>query len=105
MHEKASTGVGVDHQIELDEVVGPVSVRLVVHAAVAARDGLELVVEVDDDLMEREDGGDHHVVGVDGLGGAALAALVHHQAHDVADVLRGGDDVRLDDGLLDALDH
>ena len=102
-------GEGVDRlavheDVELDELFGLPARRFVVEAAVAARDGFEAVVEVDQDLVHGDAGGDHHVVGVDALRVRADAALVHHQVHDVADILGGGHDVGVDERLLNVVD-
>ena len=45
-----------DHDVHLHEIVGTVACVFVVHAAVAARHGLELVVEVHEDFVQWHDG-------------------------------------------------
>jgi hypothetical protein len=44
----------VDQHVELDHIAGPVFVEGVVHAGVAFGARLEFVVEVDDDLRQRD---------------------------------------------------
>ena len=46
--------LAVDQDVQLDEVAGPVADLLVVHRGVALGAALELVVEVDDQLGERQ---------------------------------------------------
>jgi hypothetical protein len=46
--------VAVDQEVDLDDVRGAVLLELVVHRGVAARDALELVEEVEDDLGQRQ---------------------------------------------------
>ena len=61
-------------------------------------------MEVDKDLVERQDGGDHDALGVDGVGRFNDAALFHHDLHDVADVLVGDHHEALHDRFADLLD-
>ena len=48
----------VEEDVHLDDVARLVAAVVVVHRGVAARDALERVVEVDEDLVEREDAGE-----------------------------------------------
>ena len=74
---------------------------LVVHAAVATGDGLQLVVEVHEDLIEWQDGVEQHAAVIKGFGVVHLTALVHDELHHVADVLVRDHDVHFHDGLAD----
>ena len=94
----------VDHDVELDQFVCAVSGVFVIHAAVAAGDGFQFVVEVDQDFMHRNRGGDHDMGAVDAFRFRAHAALLHHQIHDVADVVVGRHDVRGNERFFDAVD-
>ena len=55
--------LAVHQDVELHEVVGAVADELVVHRRVAARDALQLVVEVEEHLAERHLVGDDDAVG------------------------------------------
>ena len=61
-------------------------------------------MEVDEDFVERKYRGDHDALGIDGVGRFNHAALVHHDLHDVADVLVGDHDEALYNGFADLLD-
>jgi hypothetical protein len=77
---------------------------VVVERGVAARDGLEAVVEVEDDFVERQLVGEHDARLGDVLEVLLLAALVFDQLEDAADVLFVGEDLGDDDRLFDLLD-
>src|SRR5438094_8949995 len=53
-HGKRVHGVAVEQHVELDELGRPVLLELVVQRGIAARDRLQLVVEIEDDFGERE---------------------------------------------------
>ena len=93
-------GVTVDEHVQLDQRVAAVSRELVVQRAVAAGDGLELVVEVQNDLRERELPVELHARGVEVLHAEILPAPLLPQLHDRADVVGRRGDARLDIGLL-----
>lgn len=97
-------GLFVDADFQFDNVAFAVAVGLVVEGAVAAGDRLELVVEVGDDLVHREAVGEKEARDAHGFGFEELAALIHAEAHDGAEVLGGGHDVDLDPGLFDEVD-
>ena len=92
--------LAVEHDVELDELAGNVVLKLVVKGRVAARARLEGVEEVVDYLGERQDVVQIYSVRVDVLHVDKGAASVLTELHDVADVLLGGVDVRVGDGLL-----
>ena len=52
---------------------------LVIHRAVAARDGFHLVHEIHKDFVQREVHGDHHAARVERLRVIHDAALFHHE--------------------------
>ena len=95
----------VDENLQLDRRGWLVSVRIVVHGTVAACAGLELVVEIKNDFMERHTRRDHDMEFVDGLRAEADTAFVQHEIHDIAHVGRGRDDLRFDHGLLHMVDR
>ena len=92
--------LAVEHDVELDELAGNVVLELVVKGRVAACARLEGVEEVVDYLGERQDVVQIYSVRVDVLHVDKGAASVLTELHDVADVLLGGIDVRVGDGLL-----
>src|SRR5437667_11373987 len=88
----------VQEHVQLDEIGGTVLQELVVQRCVPAGDGLQLVVEVEDDLAQRElptelDARRVHV-GPAPIHPSSLLA----EPPDRADVLPGPADPRLDDG-------
>ncbi len=97
-------GIAVDEHVELDELVWLIPGWFVVHAAVAAGDGLELVMEIDENFVHRDAGGQHDVTCVHVFRIGADAALLHDQIHDVPDIRGGRHDLGVDQGLLDPLD-
>ena len=94
MHDgrKGIHRVAVDEHFHLHQLLGTEAVVLIVHAAVAAGDAFELIVEVHEDLIQRERAGEHHAVSVQRLRVLQDAALFRHQLHDVADALIGDQD-------------
>ena len=96
-------GIAVQEDVELDHVGGPELEEVVVEGGVALGDGLEPVVEVDDDLAQREVELDVHPL-ADVLERLVLAALVLGELVDLAHELGGHQDGPPDVGLLDALD-
>ena len=97
-------GFSVDEHLELDHAVWSVACRLVVEGTIAAGDGFDLVVEVDQDLVERQDRGDHDAPGIDRVGALHDATLLHHDLHDVADVFVRDHDKAFHDRFADLLD-
>ena len=76
---------------------------MVVERGVAAGDRLEAVVEVEDDLVERQLVGEHDAGRGDVLEVLLAAALLFDQLEDPADVLLVGEDAcASDDRLFDA---
>src|SRR5438552_10223773 len=102
-HAQRVHGVAVEQDVELDHVRLAKLEKVVVERRVALRDGLELVVEVDHDLGERE-------VELDVAALAqvferlVLASLVLSQLVDLAHEFRGHEDGAAHVGLLDPLD-
>src|SRR5690606_37106816 len=72
-------GLAVDEDVHLHELRLAVLADLVVHRAVAAGDALEAVVEVDEDLVERQDTYEDEARLVERLGVLADAALLHDE--------------------------
>ena len=94
-------GLSVYQHLELDHTIGPVASGFVIERSVAPGDGFDLVVEVDKDFVEREDGGDHDPAGIDRVGALHNPAFVHHDLHDVADILVWNHDEALHDRFAD----
>src|ERR1041385_5697153 len=102
-HRERVHGVAVEQHVQLDEVRRPVLQELVVQRGVAARDRLQLVVEIEDDFGERELPGEVHAGRVHVVHAPVYPAALLTQLHDRADVFRRRDDPRLYVRLLDAL--
>ena len=96
--------VAVDEDVELDQGLRPVTDELVVHRGVAGGAGLELVIEVEDDLVEGKLVGQEDALGADVFHLLLLAALALEELEDVAEVLVRRQDEGLDDRLLDLRD-
>ena len=94
-------GIPVDEDIQLHERRRPEAGHMVVEGGVAARNGLQLVVEVEHDFVERQFVGDEHPVRRQVLQRFLDAALVLAQLQDSAHVLVGREDHRRDDWLVD----
>ncbi len=101
---KSVHGFGVDEDFQFHEVGGAVACAFVIHGAVAAGEGFDFVVEVHEDFVEGDEGGDHDAAGVDRLRVVHGAAFFHHELHHVADVFVGDHDEAFDDGFADFLD-
>ena len=97
-------GLAVHEDLHLHEAILAVRGDLVVHRAVAARHRLQLVVEVVDDLGERDLVLQDLPRLADHLLRLEDAAAGLRELHQVADVLVRADDLDLDDRLEDALD-
>ena len=97
-------GVAADEDVHLDHGRDPGAGEVVVERGVTAGDGLEAVVEVEDDLVERELVGEHDAGFADVLEVLLAAAFVFDELEDAADVLFVGEDLGDDDGLFDGLD-
>src|SRR5919202_2810969 len=94
-HRERVDGVAVDQHVELHEVALAILKHLVVEPRVAATDGLELVVEVEDDLGERKLPVELHAARVHVAHVLVYAAPFCAERHDGADVLGRRDDARL----------
>ena len=103
MRERVDRLAG-DQHVELDEVAVPVAGEVVVERGVAARDGLQPVVEIEHDLVERQLVDEHHALLGDVLELLLHAALLLEQRQDAAEVLVVREDRRLDDRLFDLRD-
>ena len=90
-----------DEDIHLHELLGLVVAILVVHAAVAAGHALESVVEIDEDLVERQDRGEEDPSRVERLGVDEFTALFGDEFHQFADVVVRRHDVGPHGGLAD----
>jgi len=97
-------GFAGDEDVHLDHLLGTVAGVFVVHGAVAAGHGLELVIEIDEDLGEGDGAGEHDAGVVDGFGVLEFAAFLHEELHDVADELGGDHDEDADHGFADLAD-
>ena len=96
-------GVAVDHDRDADELAFLVAVHGVVEARIAAADGFEAVVEVEDDLVERQAVDGHGAVADVCQVGLLAAAFVAEREHG-AEIVVGHHDGGADPGLLDGGD-
>src|SRR5713226_2623983 len=101
---KGVHGLAVQQHVELDELGRPVFEERIVERGVAARDGLELVIEVEDDVGERELPRELDARRIDVVHALVYATPLLPELHDRADVFCRRDDPRLHVRLLDA-DH
>ena len=93
-----------DQHVELDQARLAIADLLVVHARIALRAALQLVVEVDDDLGQRQLEGEQHALRIEVLHRLEGAAAVGGQLDERADVRARGDDLDAYPGLGDGLD-
>src|SRR5574341_532304 len=96
-------GVAVEEDVELDHVRLAELEELVVERRIALRDGLQPVVEIDDDLGEREIELDVAAL-AEVFEGLVLSSLVLGELVDLAHELRRHEDGAANVGLLDPLD-
>ncbi|MNQ87058.1 hypothetical protein D3C85_1022680 [compost metagenome] len=102
-HRQGVDRLGVDQDAHLDQVADLVVGDLVVERGIALRDRLQAVVEVEDDLVQRQlidHQGAAADVGQLDLGAAAVLTQLDHAAQ----VFVGGQDGGLDPRLADGLD-
>src|SRR5438067_5246461 len=96
--------IPANKDIHLDHRRNPVPVHVVVERRVSARDGLQPVIEVEHDLVQRKLVRQHHA----GLGYVLkvhlTTALLFHQFQNATNVLLVSQDLRQNDRLLNALD-
>src|SRR5216117_967224 len=90
--------VTVEEQVELHQVRRPVFEKLVIERGVAARDGLQLVVEVEDDLGQRKLPAEVHARRVHVVHRLVDPAALLAELHDRPDVFGRRHDPRLDVG-------
>ncbi len=94
-------GLAGDQDVELDHGRFPIVGQMIVEGSVAARNGFEAVVEIEDDLVERQFVVEHDAGGADVLESFLLAALFFDQRENAADIFFVGENGGEDDGLLD----
>src|SRR5205807_109000 len=103
-------GEGVDRlavyeQVELHQFRGAITGVLVIHRAVTAGDALNLVVEVDEDFVQRQLAMQHDAPRVERFRVVHQTALLQDKPEDVADVFIRAKHVGFHDRLADFLDH
>jgi hypothetical protein len=96
-HRERIDRIAVHEDVELDERRLPVAGHVIVERRVAARNGLQAIVEVQHDFVERQLVRDEHAVLGDVLQALLDAALLLAQLENAADVLvrrqhHGGND-------------
>ena len=100
---KGVNRLAVDEHVELDEVVGSVSVELVIYACISASYGLQAVVEIEDDLRQRKFPLKSNPLGVDVLHANVRAAPFAPEVHDAPDVVRRRSDAGLHIGFFHSI--
>ena len=95
--------LAIQQHVELDELRRPVLQELVVQGRVAARDRLQLVVEVEDDLREGKLPAELDARRVHVVHSPVHAPPVLPELHHRADVLGRREDARLDVRLFDVV--
>ncbi|OQA43229.1 MAG: hypothetical protein BWY52_01948 [Chloroflexi bacterium ADurb.Bin325] len=107
MHDHAQRihRVLVDQHVEPDHVRRAIALHVIVQAGIAAAARLQLVVEVGQDLNERDVIAQQHPALIQILLRLELPAAVRHQIHHDADILRGREHVDLHPRLADLRDH
>src|SRR5205807_6695567 len=79
--------VAVHQDIDADEIIGAVADQFIIHRAIAARDALQLVVQVVDHFRERQFRDEHDALRAEIFHAHEDAAAVGDHRHQVADVL------------------
>ncbi len=97
-------GIAGDEHVHFDHVGGAVAGMLVVHGAIAFGHGFKAVVEIDEDVGERNGGGEEDAEFVDGLGVFQFASLFHDELHGISNVVAWEHDEDANHGLTDFLD-
>ena len=95
----------VHEQVQFHQFRRPVTGNLVIHRAVAARNAFNLIIEIDENFIERQFAMQHHPARVERLGAFHLAALLQNQLQDVADVFIRTQHVGLYDRFPNFPDH
>src|SRR6478672_6602605 len=101
---KRIDGLAVYQQIELHQFRGTITGVLVIHRAVAAGNALNLIVEVDENFVQRQLAVEHDAPGVERLGVVHQTALFQDELEDVADVFVRAKNVGFHDRLADFID-
>ena len=102
--ESASTCSPADEDVDAREVALAKAGEVVVEARVAPRARLQLVVEVEHDLAERQLVDEQHALLGEVLHVVEAAAALVAELHHGSDVVARDDHRRLHVGLLDTLD-
>jgi len=93
--------LGVHEHVQLHHVALHVFIRLVIHRAKAARDAFDAVMEIDQDLVQRNQACQHHAARVECFRVIQIAAFLGDQRHHVTDVFVRADDECLHHRLFD----
>ena len=98
---KGVDGLSGDEDVELDHGRFPIVGEMVVEGRVAAGDGFQAVVKVENDFVQRQFVVEHDARGADVFEGFLLAALFFDEGENSADVFLVGENGGEDDGLFD----
>ena len=96
-------GVAVEHNINLDQVRSFVARGVVVKRSVSTRNRLKTVIKVKDNLGKGHFKVQLHTVCSQVALTGNDSPLVDAQGHNPANIVRLGNDLRLNKGLLDAV--
>ena len=105
MVENASTGSPFTSRSSLHQFRRAITGVLVIHRAVTAGDAFDLVVEIDQDFVQRQLAVQHDAAGVERLGVIHRPAFLQDELEDVADGFVRAKNVGAHDRLADFLDH
>ena len=107
MHDcrKRIDGLAVHEQIQFDQFRRPIASVFVIHRPVTARDALYLVVEIDQDFVERQFAVQHHPARIERFGALHLAAFLQNQSQNVTDVFVRTEHICFYDWLTNLLNH
>ena len=92
-----------DEHVHFNELGGLVAGVFIIHGAVAARHGFELVVEIHQNFRQRDGAGEHYAHVVNGLRIVHAAAFFQDKLHDIPDVFPRKHNEHLDDRFPDFL--
>src|SRR6185437_1646695 len=96
--------ITADENVHLHHGRDPGAGENIIERSIAARDGFQAVIEIEDDLIERKLVGKQNTGGADIFKILLASALVLDQLENAADVLFVGQDLGDDDRLFNGLD-
>src|SRR5262249_13171163 len=89
----------------LDQFCDPMAGMLIIHRAIATSNRLNLIVEIDQDLIQRQLAMQHHPARIERLSVIHHTALLVDRLKDAAKYLVRAKDISLHNWLADFFDH